>query len=315
MSPPIGTSRMATIMPTLRNKVAGGLNHFRVATELRVVRHLILARRAGVLTLVAAGGVLLVAGPAAAGVTVSPSTAEQTGGADLTFHVTNTEQSAITKIELVMPPDSPIAEVYPLSVPDWAPQTTMQTLAEPLNTIHGGTPVTQTAKDITWLAMPGKSIAPGTSTDLSVSLGPLPTLSKITFTVVPTYADGRTGTPMPPTLLTLTPAAPGAAGTEHAAHDGTTPTGGTASTDPAADLFAQTVAQADQGPGFWSIAGWVIAGLAGIGALVAVWRSRRRDEPAADEPDSATPDEPKEPVSAGARRVSSWRYRDGPEDE
>jgi hypothetical protein len=259
--------------------------------------------------------VLLVAGPAAADVSVSPPTAVQGSGENLTFHVTNTARSAITRVQLVLPPDTPVAEVYPLSVDDWAPAITPRTLATPLTTIHGGTPVTETAKDITWIAMPGKALAPGQAADLGVAIGPLPTLSQMQFTVVATYADGQAGTPMPPALLKLTPAAPGQAPATHAGHGATTGTDGTDSTDPEAPLFAQAVAQNDQGPGFWSIAGWIVAGLIAIAGAVAVLRSRHRGEPDEDEePEAPDEPEPKAPVGAGAGRTSAWRYRDGPEE-
>jgi hypothetical protein len=72
-------------------------------------------------------------------------------------------------------------------------------------------------------------------------------------------------------------------------------------------------AQADEGPGFWSIAGWVVAGLALAGAAWLLLRGRREtgDEEPADGP--ADGDEPAdEPVAAGAR-ITNWSYRDGPE--
>jgi hypothetical protein len=272
------------------------------------VRHLIRARRAGVLTVVATAGALAVAGPALAGVTVSPPTAPQTSGADLTFHVTNTERSPITRVKVTLPADTPIAEVYPLSSADWAPDITQQKLNTPLTSIHGGTPVTETTKDITWIAIPGRSIAPGGSADLSVSLGPLPTLSQMQFDVAATYADGHAGAPIAPVVLKLSPATPQEQAAAHAGHEGGT---GTAAGDPDAALFAQTVAEAGNGPSFWSIGGWVVAGLVGLGAIYAVLRSRRR--PASDETDeTGADDEVKEPVGAGARKSSNWRYRDGP---
>jgi hypothetical protein len=278
------------------------------------VRHLIRARRAGVLTVVATAGALAVAGPALAGVTVSPPTAPQTSGADLTFHVTNTEQSPITRVKVTLPADTPIAEVYPLSSADWAPDITQQKLNTPLTSIHGGTPVTETTKDITWIAIPGRSIAPGKSADLSVSLGPLPTLSQMQFDVAATYADGHAGAPIAPVVLKLSPATPEQAAAAHAGHEGTTGTG-TDGSDPDAALFAQTVAEAGNGPSFWSIGGWVVAGLVGLGAIYAVLKSRRR--PSADETDETedteADDEVKEPVGAGTRKASNWRYQDGPE--
>jgi hypothetical protein len=296
------------------------LNHSAARTELPDVRHLIRARRAGVLTVAATAGVLAVAGPALADVSVSPPSAAQTGGADLTFHVTNTEQSAITRVKVSLPADTPIAEVYPLSSPDWAPDITQQKLSTPLTSIHDGTPVTETTKDITWIAIAGKSIAPGQAADLSVSLGPLPTLSQMQFVVVPTYADGHAGPAVPPVVLKLTPATAQDQAAAHAGHAATTGTTGTDSTDPDAALFAQTVAQAEHGPSIWSIGGWVIAGLVGLGAIVAALRSRRRRDEAevadeaAETAEAAEADEDKEPVGAGVRKSSNWRYQDDASD-
>ncbi|HEY7273020.1 MAG TPA: DUF1775 domain-containing protein [Actinoplanes sp.] len=237
------------------------------------MRHLEVARRAGVLAVAAVAGVLVAAGPAAADVAVNPTSAPQGSGANLTFRVTNSGSSPITRVKLMLPPDTPVAEVYPLSVDDWAPQITQQKLTHPLTTIHGGTPVTETAKDITWIAMPGRAIAPGGHADLGIALGPLPTVSRMSFEVRPTYADGAAGPAMPPAVLALTPAAAGQA----PAH-GHGSTGATGSDDAA---FAAVVAQANRGPNWWSIAGWIAAGLLAIAMVGAYLRSRRRSVPAA----------------------------------
>jgi uncharacterized protein YcnI len=298
------------------------LNHSAAASELPIVRHLELARRAGVLAVAAVAGVLAAAGPAAADVAVSPTSAAQGSGANLTFRVTNTGSSPITRVKLLLPPDTPVAEVYPLSVDDWAPQITQQKLTHPLTTIHGGTPVTETAKDITWIAMPGKAVAPDRHTDLGIALGPLPMVSRMSFEIQATYAGGA-GPAMPPVVLALTPAAAGQA-PAHSGH-GTTATAGS---DDA--TFAAVVARADRGPNWWSIAGWIAAGLLTIGMTVAYLRSRRRPAPsptaairdeepsAADAEDHTTEShtteshttEDKEPVAAGTRLRASWRYRD-----
>jgi hypothetical protein len=298
--------------------------------ELPDVSRFLITRRAGVLTAAAAAAVLGTAAPALADVTVSPSSAPQGSGGALTFRVTNTEQSPITRVKLLLPADSPIAEVYPLSVDDWAPQITNRKLQTPLATIHGGTPATETAADITWIAMPGKSLAPGKSADLTVEVGPLPTLSQMQFTVQATYAKGTAGATMPPVTLTLTPATAAeqsAAAAAHAGHAGGTSTTG-ADTSAADDSAFAAVVAANQGPSFWSIAGWIAAALAGAGGLVAVLRGRRRpeaeaeatseiEEPEHDEAkeDEAKEDEAKEAVGAGAGKIraSSWRYQDGPE--
>ena len=268
------------------------------------------ARRAGVPALVMVIGTL-VATPAYADVTVSPTTAVQGSGENLTFHVTNTGAKPLGTVSLRLPADEAIAEMYPLSADDWAPKTQLRTLATPLATIHGGTPVTEAPSAITWLAMPGRALAPGKSTDLSVAVGPLPTISSLRFTIVTTYADGTAG-PNLPAAVSLTPPLGGSAATGHSAHDAAKP----ADTSGAEEaVFAAAVAEAQRGPSIWAIGGWVVAALALIGVAVTALRGRHRakddDEPE-DEDETKAADEAavgtkatdeagavKEPVTAG----------------
>lgn len=275
-------------------------------------------RRAGILTATAAAVVLGTAVPALADATINPPSAVQGSGQNLTFHVTNTQQSPITKVKFSLPKDAAIAEVYPLSVDDWAPEITSQKLLTPLTTIHGGTPVSEATASITWIAMPGKNLAPGKSTDLSVAVGPLPTLSRMDFTIQATYANGSV-VAMPPVTLTLREATAedeAAIAAEHAGHDATSADGTDSTADDSA--FSAIVAQADQGPSFWSIAGWILAALAAAAAVVTMVRSRRRaaaGPEAAEEEPVAADDAGKEKVGAGAGKIrsSSWRYQGGDE--
>ena len=287
------------------------LNHSGARPELPGVSRLEKPRRAGVLAATAAAGVLGFAAPAAADVTVSPPGVPQGSGQNLAFTVTNTAASPITRVKLVMPPDLPVAEVYPLSVDDWAPQIEQKKLDTPLSAIHGAQPVTETAASVTWIAMPGKALPPGKSADLTVAMGPMPSTSaQMNFTVEPTYADPAKGAPMPPVVLSLTPAVPGQ---EAAGHHGTTATDGTSDADAA--TFAALAEAADDGPGFWTIAGWVVAALAAAAGIVAVLRSRRRPETARVPDGEVAAEEEKELATAGSGkpRVTAWSYRDGPQ--
>jgi hypothetical protein len=263
------------------------------------VRNLEKHRRAGVLAAAVATGVLCAASPAAADVTVSPPSAPQGSGTNVTFKVTNTAKSAITKVKLLLPADLPVAEAYPLSVDDWAPLITNRSLAAPMEGIHGEA-ITETASDITWTAMPGKALPPGKSADLTVAMGPMPSSAQMSFTVQPTYADPAKGAPMPPVVLTLTPAAPGQGTATHGGHSGTT---GTSDAD-AATFAALIDAAEDDGPGFWTIAGWVVAALATAAGAIAVLRARRR-------PGAAAPaaEQEKELVGTGPK-ASNWRYQE-----
>jgi uncharacterized protein YcnI len=109
------------------------------------VRNLEKHRRAGVLAAAVAAGVLCAASPAAADVTVSPPSAPQGSGTNVTFKVTNTARSPITKVKLMLPAELPVAEAYPLSVDDWAPLITTKSLATPMDGIHGEA-ISSTAK-------------------------------------------------------------------------------------------------------------------------------------------------------------------------
>jgi hypothetical protein len=280
------------------------LNHPAAASELPDVSRNLIARRAGVLAATVTAAVLTTGGPALADVAVEPPSAVQGEGANVHFTVTNTGTSPITRVKLMLPADNPVAEVFPLSVDDWAPQITPLTLTTPLTGTHGGSPVTETASAITWIAV-GGDLAPGESADLPVAMGPLPATSSMTFTLQATYAGGRPGPALPPAVLTLTPGT-GAAGGHTTTHGG-----GAAPADIDPATFAALVEQSDGGPGAWSIAGWVLAGLAAAAAGVVLYRGRHRAEPTEDD-DEPQKDEPKEPVGAGAARVTSWSYRDGP---
>ena len=105
----------------------------------------LIPRRAGVLAAAITAGVLGMAAPAMADVSIDPPSAPQGSGANVHFKVTNTGPSPITRVKLVLPADTPVAEVFPLSVDNWAPQITPLKLSTPLTSIHAGTPVTETA--------------------------------------------------------------------------------------------------------------------------------------------------------------------------
>jgi hypothetical protein len=254
------------------------------------VRQLVLARRAGVLIAAAACGALA-ATPALADVSVSPTSAVQGEGENFTFHVTNTGAQPVGTVTLKIPADTPVAEVYPLSVDNWAPKITMKTLASPLATIHGGTPTTQVTDTISWIAMPGHALAPGAATDLSIAIGPMPTLSTMRFDLSTLFSDGKPGPAMTPAAVALTVATAqqqAQSSAEHAGHEATgTDTTGTddAQTQAENAEFAKAIADATRGPSIVSIGGWVLFGalLLGGGAWLMLRNRHRAEED--DEPE------------------------------
>jgi hypothetical protein len=269
------------------------------------VRELVLARRAGVLAAAAACGAL-VATPALADVSVTPTTAAQETGENFTFHVTNTGTEPIGTVTLKMPEDTPVAEVYPLSVDDWAPKITDQKLSTPLPSLHDDIPTDEVTSSITWIAMPDRPLAPGRSADLTVAIGPLPDVSQMRFTVATTYANGKPGPAMSPAAVALTPATAAQLAQQHAGHDGSaTGDAGTGDGTSAADdqsaaenaQFAKAVNDATRGPSFWSIAGPALAVLALIGGGWLMWRGRHRAEPD-EEPDDTQPEDQATPPTA-----------------
>ncbi|WP_229072670.1 DUF1775 domain-containing protein [Actinoplanes sp. DH11] len=263
-----------------------------------------MARRAGVLTVATAAAVLSVAGPAAADVTVSPASAPQGSGENLTFHVTNDGSTPITEVTLRIPGDTPIAEVYPLSVDDWAPRIEWRKLSRPVAQIHGATPVDEVPSAVTWIAMNGTSIAPGRSADLTVAVGPLPSLSSVSFALEAKHADGSAAPSMPAAALTLTPS-DSAAAPNH--HGGAAGTGQAPGLSPAEEAAYDAILAGDKGPSVLSIGGWVVAALALIGAGWAFLRNRHRaPEPApSPAPSPSSPSGEPEPQDNGPEATAA----------
>jgi uncharacterized protein YcnI len=137
----------------------------------------------------AVAGAVVFAGPAAADVTVTPSEAPRGGPAELAFTIPEERAGAYTtKVELLAPESTPIAEIYPMSVDSWAPKITTRKLDHPVELIHGTT-TTEVPTSITWVRA-GEAPNPGQPAELRVSLGPLPETDRVAFTIVQTYSDG-----------------------------------------------------------------------------------------------------------------------------
>ena len=223
-------------------------------------------------------GLLLLAAPALAHVTVSSPGATQGGYAKITFRVPTEEDDPTTEVEVVLPADAPLASVSVKPHPGWTYTTTTATPATPLSDDDG--PVTSVVTGITWTATDG-GIKPGEFDEFDISAGPLPTTSSMEFKALQTYADGTVvrwieetpadGTEPDHPAPVLQLAAAGSTGTGA--------TGSTGSTSSTAVPVAQVSAQReDQGTGssrglsIAALAVAVVAALLGAGALV---RARR----------------------------------------
>ncbi|MFJ4697530.1 MULTISPECIES: YcnI family protein [unclassified Streptomyces] len=151
------------------------------------------ARRRGtrlaVLGALAASGVLVLAGPAAAHVSVAPQGAAAKGGyATVNFKVPNERDDASTvKLEVNLPTDHPLASVQPQPVPGWTVKVTQAKLDKPVE-MHGEK-VTEAPSKITWTAE-GKGVEPGQFQQFPLSLGPLPEdADQLVFKALQTYSD------------------------------------------------------------------------------------------------------------------------------
>ncbi|WFE43859.1 DUF1775 domain-containing protein [Verrucosispora sp. WMMD1129] len=232
-------------------------------------------RRRGVLVAALATAVVLL-WPATAwadGVTFTPAEAQQGNAVKLEFVVPDERPGVRTeRIEIKIPENPPIAEVYPLSVEGWAPTITTRKLDRPVSGMHGPATDVVTASLIWSRAKDQAGEGPAR---LVFSMAPLPQTERLTFELVQTYADGlqvRWGggpgqRPLPAlTLLPGDPAYPGAHGGHGAAPGGAAP----------AEAPPTTTATSDGGPNANSLlAAGLVAGLGG-GAVVGWLISRRR---------------------------------------
>lgn len=134
-------------------------------------------------------GLVLLAGPASAHVTVNPDEATQGGYAKLTFRVpTESDTASTTKLEVVFPTDHPLASVSVKPHPGWTYTVEKTKLSQPVTTDDGQ--LTEAISTITWTAQQGAGIKPGEFDEFDISAGPLPKADSLTFKALQTYSDG-----------------------------------------------------------------------------------------------------------------------------
>ncbi|MDG4798598.1 DUF1775 domain-containing protein [Micromonospora sp. WMMD1082] len=266
-------------------------------------------RRGGPVAALVTAVVLLWPGTAwAADASFTPTQARQGESVKVEFVVPDERPGIRTeRIEVRLPADNPIAEVYPLSVDGWAPLITTRKLDTPVAGLHAPATDIVTAT-VTWSRTPNAGDGPAR---LPLSMGPLPQTDRLAFELLQTYADGmvvRWGGPgqRPLPALALLPADPAAPG-GHGAHGGA-PDGQPSAGDPPAE------ATGDGGPNANSLlAAGLVAGLGGgavVGWLISRWRRNSAEEidrsvldgePTGDDADT-TGRAGSEAAEAGARR-------------
>lgn len=175
----------------------------------RASRAVVLILEVGIMLGLTAGAVVSAAG-ARADVSLDPATATQGSAAAVTFRIGNDRPGVpTTKVEVDWPGEAVVAEVYPMSVPGWAPRIETRELDEPVQGMHGSN-LTSITSSITWVRAGDAPKKVPAVEDLRVEMGPLPSTEKLVFTVVQTYADGTERRWEGPsgdggTVLTLTP--------------------------------------------------------------------------------------------------------------
>ncbi|WP_328467786.1 YcnI family protein [Actinoplanes sp. NBC_00393] len=216
-------------------------------------------RRAAAVSAMAAAFVLAVAGPAAAHVTVNPSTATQGGYTKVSFRVPNESDTAsTTKLEINLPENAPVASVSIKPVPGWTAAPVKTKLATPIKA-HDSE-ITEAVTKITWTADKGAEIKPGTFQEFDVSLGPLPETDQMVFKALQTYSDGTVVRWIDePTTDGTEPESPAPVLKLAAASDASTP----ASAPAEADASGSADAEESNSGAAWGIAG-LVAGLAGL---------------------------------------------------
>ncbi|KQX77911.1 YcnI family protein [Streptomyces clavifer] len=138
---------------------------------------------------VAASTVLLLAGPAAAHVSVQPQGEAAKGGyATINFKVPNERDDAsTTKLEVNFPTDHPLASVSPQAIPGWKIEVTRSKLAKPLE-VHGKK-INEAVSKVTWTT-DGSGIEPGYFQQFPLSVGQLPEdADQLVFKALQTYSN------------------------------------------------------------------------------------------------------------------------------
>jgi uncharacterized protein YcnI len=211
---------------------------------------------------------------ASAHVTVHSVDAVQGGSAELAFRVpTESDTASTVKVQVVLPMDTPIAEISVQSHPGWAYAVTETTLPTPLPDGHGGQ-LTKVISQIDWSATsPDTAIKPGEYEVFRIVAGPLPKTDRLIFKVVQTYSDSQVA------RWIGQPAAAGGAAPEHpAAVLALTAAGSVGDVAHAGHATAAVTTPSTGTPAlaWWAMAATAVVVLAALWAVVISVRTARR---------------------------------------
>ncbi|SOE01620.1 YcnI family copper-binding membrane protein [Blastococcus haudaquaticus] len=233
-----------------------------------------------VLTALAAS--IVVAGTAAAHVTVASQDASPGGYGKMTFRVPNESDTASTiGLRIQIPQEAALASLRTQPMPGWTATLTTADLEEPLE--NHGQEITSYVSVVEFRAEAGSGIAPGQFQEFALSGGPFPDADRLTFPAVQLYSDGTEAAWIEPSIegqeepekpapvLTL------ASGT--ASDTGTGTTGSTTGTDTVAsseDADHGHAAAVEDDPGGLALFLAILAFLTGLAGVVLGWRANRR---------------------------------------
>jgi uncharacterized protein YcnI len=137
------------------------------------------------------GAALLVgAGAASAHVSVSSPDASPGGYGKIVFRVPSESAKASTvKVSVLLPTDTPLAEVSPKVMTGWSVAEQTTSLDKPITNDDGFT-VSKAVSKVTWTAT-GAGIPPEQFDEFELSVGPFPkSVDALHFPTVQTYSNG-----------------------------------------------------------------------------------------------------------------------------
>ncbi len=223
-------------------------------------------------------GVLALAPPAAAQVSIVPDRVDGGGTHTFAFRLANERaDTKSTRLELVFPPTPPVAYVKVDPAPGWTVAVRPRPLDAPIEA--GGKVIREAAAT---LVFEGGAVAPRQFEQFLVTMGPLPADGRLLFEATQTFANGavahwnQTTSPAPAITFGAGPVAPAA----EAGAQQPVPADGDAAAVP-----VDQVPQSTGGPPFAVL--WGAFGLALVVLAVVGYRAhRRRLRVPAPEPES-----------------------------